>query len=146
MDATVDQASGQFELNADQRAIQEMAAAFAGDRVAPNALEWDKKRYFPSDVVRETGALGLGGIYIRDDVGGSGLGRMDAVLIFEALARACPAFSAFISIHNMAAWMIDRLRRATISGNASCRKSRRWNGWRATALTEPSDRAPTRRR
>ncbi|MBX3573082.1 MAG: acyl-CoA dehydrogenase family protein [Mesorhizobium sp.] len=107
MDATVDQASGQFELNADQRAIQEMAAAFAADRVAPNALEWDKKRYFPSDVVRETGALGLGGIYIRDDVGGSGLGRMDAVLVFEALARACPAFSAFISIHNMAAWMID---------------------------------------
>ena len=107
MDASVDPAAGQFELNADQRAIQEMTAAFAEDRVAPYALDWDKERYFPANVVRETGALGLGGIYIRDDVGGSGLGRLDAVLIFEALARACPAFSAFISIHNMAAWMID---------------------------------------
>jgi alkylation response protein AidB-like acyl-CoA dehydrogenase len=107
MDATVDTTASQFELNADQRAIQDMTAAFAADRVAPNALAWDKDRYFPSDVVRETGALGLGGIYVRDDVGGSGLGRLDAVLIFEALSRACPAFSAFISIHNMAAWMID---------------------------------------
>jgi len=107
MDATVDTTASQFELNADQRAIQDMTAAFAADRVAPNALAWDKERYFPSDVVRETGALGLGGIYVRDDVGGSGLGRLDAVLIFEALSRACPAFSAFISIHNMAAWMID---------------------------------------
>ena len=107
MDASVDPSAGQFELNADQRAIQEMTAAFAEDRVAPYALDWDKERYFPANVVRETGALGLGGIYIRDDVGGSGLGRLDAVLIFEALARACPAFSAFISIHNMAAWMID---------------------------------------
>jgi len=107
MDAIVDAAAGQFELNQDQRAIQDMAAAFAADRVAPNALEWDRKRHFPADVIRETGPLGLGGIYVRDDVGGSGLGRLDAVLIFEALSRACPAFSSFISIHNMAAWMID---------------------------------------
>ena len=107
MDAAVDPGTGQFELNGDQRAIQDMAAAFAADRVAPHALEWDKARHFPSDVVRETGALGLGGIYVGEDVGGSGLGRLDAVLIFEALSRACPAFSAFISIHNMAAWMID---------------------------------------
>ena len=107
MDAVVDATAGQFELNEDQRAIQDMAAAFAADRVAPNALEWDRKRHFPADVIRETGPLGLGGIYVRDDVGGSGLGRLDAVLIFEALSRACPAFSSFISIHNMAAWMID---------------------------------------
>ncbi len=107
MDVAVDQTAGQFELNADQRAIQEMAEAFAADRVAPHALEWDKARHFPGDVVRETGALGFGGIYVKDDVGGSALGRLDAVLIFEALARACPAFSAYISIHNMAAWMID---------------------------------------
>ena len=70
-------------------------------------LEWDKKRHFPDDVIRETGPLGLGGIYIKDDVGGSGLGRLDAVLIFEALSQACPAFASFISIHNMASWMID---------------------------------------
>ena len=64
--------------------------------------------HFPSDVIRETGPLGFGGIYVRDDVGGSALGRLDAVLIFEALAQACPAFSSFISIHNMVASMIDR--------------------------------------
>ena len=100
--------SGQFELTGDQRAIQAMAEAFAADQVAPNALDWDRNRHFPADVIRETGPLGFGGIYVRDDVGGAGLGRLDAVLVFEALARACPAFSAFISIHNMTAWMIDR--------------------------------------
>ena len=100
-------AAAQFELNEDQRAIQEMTAGFAADRVAPFALEWDRERHFPSETIRETGALGFGGIYVRDDVGGSGLGRLDAVLIFEALAAACPGFSSMISIHNMAAWMID---------------------------------------
>jgi alkylation response protein AidB-like acyl-CoA dehydrogenase len=108
MDAKAETAPGQFELGEDQRAIQAMAEAFAGDRVAPNALDWDRERHFPDDVIRETGPLGFGGIYVRDDVGGAGLGRLDAVLVFEALARACPAFSAFISIHNMTAWMIDR--------------------------------------
>ena len=107
MDAAADTTGEQFELNEDQRAIQEMAEAFAGDRVAPHALEWDRNKHFPADVIRETGPLGFGGVYVRDDVGGSGLGRLDAVLIFEALSRACPAFSSFISIHNMAAWMID---------------------------------------
>ena len=108
MDAAVDPSATQFELNADQRAIQEMTRTFAADRVAPYALDWDREKHFPSNIVRETGALGLGGIYVSEDVGGSGLGRLDAVLIFEALAAACPAFSSFISIHNMAAWMIDR--------------------------------------
>jgi alkylation response protein AidB-like acyl-CoA dehydrogenase len=84
-----------------------MTAAFAADRVAPYALDWDRERYFPANIIRETGPLGFGGIYVREDVGGSGLGRLDAVLIFEALAAACPAFAAFISIHNMATWMID---------------------------------------
>jgi alkylation response protein AidB-like acyl-CoA dehydrogenase len=108
MDATVEAGSGQFELTEDQRAIRDMAGALAETRVAPNALDWDKRRHFPIDVIRETGPLGLGGIYVREDVGGSALGRLDAVLVFEALAKACPAFSAFISIHNMAAAMIDR--------------------------------------
>ena len=107
MDAIADTES-QFDLNADQRAIKEMSDAFAAEKVAPFALEWDREKYFPEDVIRETGQLGFGGIYVSDDVGGSGLGRMDAVLIFEALAAACPAFSSFISIHNMAAWMIDK--------------------------------------
>ena len=107
MDASVNMTAGQFELNEDQRAIQDMARSFADDRVAPHALEWDKARHFPDDVIRETGPLGFGGIYVRDDVGGSALSRLDAVLVFEALSTACPAFSSFISIHNMAAWMID---------------------------------------
>ncbi|MDN5926668.1 MAG: acyl-CoA dehydrogenase family protein [Hyphomicrobiales bacterium] len=108
MDAVADKVAGQFELNDDQRAIREMTRGFAAERVAPYALDWDKERFFPSAIIRETGPLGLGGIYIGEDVGGSGLGRLDAVLIFEALAAACPAFASFISIHNMAAWMIDR--------------------------------------
>ncbi|NMG38788.1 acyl-CoA dehydrogenase [Chelativorans sp. ZYF759] len=107
MDAIAERAPGQFDLNEDQRAIQDMTVAFAAERVAPFALEWDRERHFPADVIRETGPLGFGGIYVGEDVGGSGLGRLDAVLIFEALAAACPGFSSFISIHNMAAWMID---------------------------------------
>ncbi|MGH6772300.1 isobutyryl-CoA dehydrogenase [Brucella tritici] len=97
----------QFELNEDQLAIQDMARAFASDRVAPCALKWDREKHFPVDILQETGPLGMGGIYVREDVGGSALKRLDAVLIFEALATACPSFSAFVSIHNMAAWMID---------------------------------------
>lgn len=108
MDGAVSSHENQFELTEDQRAIQEMARAFAEDRVAPHALEWDREKRFPTDVIRETGPLGLGGIYVRDDVGGSALSRLDAVLVFEALSQACPAFSSFISIHNMAASMIDR--------------------------------------
>ncbi|MCR9135425.1 MAG: isobutyryl-CoA dehydrogenase [Alphaproteobacteria bacterium] len=107
MDAVVDATEGRFSLTDEQRAIQDMVAAFAADRVAPNAIEWDLAKHLPVDVIRETAPLGLGGIYVRDDVGGSGLGRLDAVVIFEALAAACPGFSSFISIHNMAAWMID---------------------------------------
>ncbi|MEL4069425.1 isobutyryl-CoA dehydrogenase [Ochrobactrum sp. GPK 3] len=97
----------QFELNEEQLAIQEMARGFASDRIAPHALQWDRDKHFPVDALREAGSLGMGGIYVREDVGGSALKRMDAVLIFEALAAACPSFSAFVSIHNMAAWMID---------------------------------------
>ncbi|KAB2772960.1 acyl-CoA dehydrogenase [Brucella anthropi] len=97
----------QYELNEDQLAIQDMARAFASDRVAPHALQWDRDKHFPVDILQETGPLGMGGIYVREDVGGSALKRLDAVLIFEALATACPSFSAFVSIHNMAAWMID---------------------------------------
>ncbi|PRD45092.1 acyl-CoA dehydrogenase [Phyllobacterium phragmitis] len=107
MDAAVDPSAGQFELTEEQRAIQDMARSFALDRIAPNALQWDRERHFPADVIREAGPLGMGGIYVGEDVGGSGLKRIDSVVIFEALAGACPTFSAFISIHNMAASMID---------------------------------------
>jgi alkylation response protein AidB-like acyl-CoA dehydrogenase len=107
MEAASGPAHGQFDLNDDQRAIQEMTAQFAADRVAPHALDWDRERFFPSAVIRETGGLGFGGIYVSEELGGSGLGRLDAVLIFEALSAACPGFASFISIHNMCAWMVD---------------------------------------
>ncbi|MGF7005044.1 isobutyryl-CoA dehydrogenase [Aminobacter sp. BE322] len=108
MDAAIEATAGQFELNEDQLAIREMAGSFAAERVAPYALEWDKAKHFPEDVIRETGQLGFGGLYVKEDVGGSALSRLDAVLVFEQLAQACPGFSSFISIHNMAASMIDR--------------------------------------
>jgi alkylation response protein AidB-like acyl-CoA dehydrogenase len=97
-----------FALTDDQTAIRDMALAFAAENLAPRAVEWDETKHFPVDVMREAAALGMGGVYIREDVGGSGLGRMDAALIFEALATGCPTVSAYMSIHNMAAWMIDR--------------------------------------
>jgi alkylation response protein AidB-like acyl-CoA dehydrogenase len=97
-----------FALTEDQTAIRDMALAFAAENLAPRAVEWDEAKHFPVDVMREAAALGMGGVYIREDVGGSGLGRMDAALIFEALATGCPTVSAYMSIHNMAAWMIDR--------------------------------------
>ena len=97
-----------FELSEEQSAIREMVLSFAADKLAPNAVDWDAAGHFPEDVVRSVGELGLGGIYVREDVGGSGLGRLDAVLIFEAMATGCPSIASFISIHNMCAWMIDK--------------------------------------
>ncbi len=85
-----------------------MARTFAAEKIAPHALVWDETKHFPVDVMREAASLGMGGIYIKPEVGGSGLTRLDAALIFEALAQGCPTVSAFISIHNMASWMIDR--------------------------------------
>jgi alkylation response protein AidB-like acyl-CoA dehydrogenase len=96
-----------FALDEDQIAVRDMARAFAAEKIAPHALQWDEDKHFPVDVMRAAAALGMGGIYIRDDVGGSAMTRFDAALIFEALAMGCPTTSAFISIHNMASWMID---------------------------------------
>jgi len=96
-----------FALNSDSLAIQDMARAFADEKIAPHALEWDQNRHFPIDVIRQTAPLGMAAIYVREDIGGSALSRLDATLIFEALATGCPAVSAFISIHNMCSWMID---------------------------------------
>lgn len=97
----------QFALNEDQIAVRDMARDFAAEKIAPFALKWDEEKHFPVDVMREAASLGIGGIYIKDDVGGSALTRFDAALIFEALAQGCPTVSSFISIHNMASWMID---------------------------------------
>src|SRR5256885_17239149 len=96
-----------FALNEDQVAVREMARDFAAEKIAPHAIRWDEEKHFPADVMREAATLGMGGIYIRDDVGGSALTRVDAALIFEALAQGCPTGSAFISIPNKASWMVD---------------------------------------
>ena len=96
-----------FDLDDDERVITETASAFAAKRLAPQALEWDADKHFPVDVLREAAELGMAAIYCRDDVGGSGLRRIDAVRIFTELAGADPAVAAFLSIHNMCAWMVD---------------------------------------
>jgi len=97
-----------FNLSDDQLAIRDMALGFAADRLAPHALAWDKDKHFPVDVLRDAAGLGMAGIYISDAHGGSGLHRLEAALIFEALATGCPAISAYLSIHNMVAGMIER--------------------------------------
>ncbi|MEZ5695641.1 MAG: acyl-CoA dehydrogenase family protein [Sphingomonadaceae bacterium] len=99
--------TNQFELTDDQLAIQDMARKFTADAITPFAAEWDEKHHFPRDVIQSTGELGFGAIYVSEESGGIGLGRLEAALIMEAMAYGCPATSAFISIHNMAAWMID---------------------------------------
>ena len=94
-------------LDEDDRVITETAAAFAAKRLAPHSLEWDRTKHFPVDVLRESAELGMAAIYCGEDVGGSGLRRLNAVHIFEQLAYADPVIASFISIHNMCAWMID---------------------------------------
>ncbi|MGP4016387.1 isobutyryl-CoA dehydrogenase [Saccharopolyspora sp. 5N708] len=97
-----------FELTEDQLAIQQTAREFAAEQLAPHAIEWDQAKYFPVEVLRAAGQLGIGGVYVDESVGGSGLSRFDSVLIFEALATGDPSIAAYISIHNMCAGMIDR--------------------------------------
>lgn len=98
----------QFDLTEDQIAIQEMARRFTADAITPFAARWDEEHIFPRDVVKAAAELGFGSIYVSEESGGIGLGRLEAALIMEAMAYGCPSTSAFISIHNMAAWMIDR--------------------------------------
>lgn len=98
----------QFDLTDEQRAIFDMAQGFSREELAPRAIEWDQDKYFPIETLRRAAALGMAGIYTREDFGGSGLTRLDAALIFEALASGCPSVAAYVSIHNMVTWMIDR--------------------------------------
>jgi alkylation response protein AidB-like acyl-CoA dehydrogenase len=104
----------QFDLTDEQRQIQEMARNFTADAITPHAGEWDEKHIFPRDTIREAAALGFGSIYVSEESGGIGLGRLEAALIMEAMAYGCPSTSAFISIHNMASWMIDRFGSAAV--------------------------------
>jgi alkylation response protein AidB-like acyl-CoA dehydrogenase len=97
-----------FELTEDQRAVEDMARRFAAEKLAPHAAEWDATEHFPVDVMREAAALGFASIYVKSDVGGSEMSRLDAAIIMEELSAGCTSTAAFISIHNMASWMIDR--------------------------------------
>jgi len=97
-----------FDLSEDHRTLSAVARQFADEYLAPSAVEWDRTKHFPLDVMRKAAELGIGGMYVREDVGGSGLTRLDAALIIEALATGCPSLASYISIHNMTAWMIDR--------------------------------------
>src|SRR4051794_14727629 len=96
-----------FELSEEQRAIQDTAREFARAEMMPHARDWDENSTFPVDTLRKAAALGFGGIYVKDDVGGSALTRLEATIIFEELAQGCTSTAAYISIHNMAAWMVD---------------------------------------
>ncbi len=98
----------QFELTEDQLAIQDMARKFTADEITPHAAQWDEEHIFPRDTIRKAAGLGFASIYVSEESGGIGLGRLEAALIMEAMAYGCPSTSAFISIHNMASWMIDR--------------------------------------
>ena len=100
--------TNQFDLTDEQREIQELARRFTADRITPHAAEWDEKHIFPRDTIRAAAELGFASIYVSEESGGINLGRLEAALIMEAMAYGCPSTSAFISIHNMASWMIDR--------------------------------------
>src|SRR5271165_1542845 len=97
-----------FTLTPHHLAVRDMAKSFADQRIAPNALGWDETEHFPVDVLREAAALGMATITVREEHGGSGMTRLDAALIFEALSTGCPCVASFLSIHNMVAWVVDR--------------------------------------
>jgi len=97
-----------FNLTDDQRAIEDAARAFAAAELAPHSARWDEEKHFPVDVLRKAAELGFAGLYVGEDVGGSALSRLDASIVFEQLSYGDVSTAAFISIHNMASWMIDR--------------------------------------
>ncbi len=106
--------TNQFDLTDDQREIQELARRFTANRITPHAAEWDEKHIFPRDTIKAAAELGFASIYVSEESGGIALGRLEAALIMEAMAYGCPSTSAFISIHNMASWMIDRFGSQTV--------------------------------
>src|SRR5690606_30236120 len=106
--------TAQFQLADDQLAIQDMARRFTADAITPFAAEWDEKHVFPKDTIKAAAELGFSAIYVSEESGGIGLGRLEAALIMEAMAYGCPATSAFVSIHNMAGWMLDRFGSAAV--------------------------------
>jgi len=126
-----------FSLSQDQIAIREMVRNFTENEIAPFASEWDEKHFFPKEALRKAASLGLAAIYVRSGVGGTELSRLDAALIFEELATACPTTAAYLSIHNMVGWLIDtyandHLRQYWLPQLATM------NAFSSYCLTEPS--------
>jgi alkylation response protein AidB-like acyl-CoA dehydrogenase len=129
--------TGQFELTDDQLAIRDMARRFTADAITPHAAEWDEKHVFPKDTIHAAAELGFAAIYVSEESGGAGLGRLEAALVMEAMAYGCPSTSAFISIHNMAGWMLDRFGSAEVRAKYLPRLV--GMEWMASyCLTEPS--------
>ena len=122
-----------FELTAEQEALRDTARAFAAEALAPHAAEWDEEGHFPVETLREAAALGFAGLYVREDVGGSGLSRLDAALLFEELSAACTSTAAFLSIHNMVVVDDRPLRRRGAARALAARPVRDASCWRATA-------------
>lgn len=121
-----------FDLTEDQLAFREAARAFAEKAMAPHAAKWDAEHVFPVEVIREAGEMGFCGIYTPEAQGGMGLSRLDTSVIVEELAAACPSTAAYITIHNMATWMVAQFG-MPISRNRSPRKWPVVNGWVPTA-------------
>jgi alkylation response protein AidB-like acyl-CoA dehydrogenase len=109
-----------FELSEEQRAFQATARDFARAEMMPHAAAWDESAIFPVDTLRRAAALGFGGMKVREELGGAALGHLDATIIFEELAQGCTSTAAYISIHNMAAWMIDAYGDGALRGFRSC--------------------------
>ncbi|WP_339862762.1 isobutyryl-CoA dehydrogenase [Paremcibacter congregatus] len=125
-----------FHFTEEQRAIQDMARDFAGNEFAPHAEVWDRDHIFPEDALRKAAELGLAGIYVGEDVGGSELSRLDSAMIFEELAKGCTSTAAYLSIHNMATWMIDHFG-SEILRQKYCPKMTRMDWFGSYCLTEP---------
>ena len=122
-------AGAQFCLDEEQIAVRDMARGFADEVFAPNALDWDENKHFPVAEMRKAAALGMAGVLVAEDFGGSALSRLTATLIFEALATGCPTVAAYLSIHNMVGWMIDASAARRSAGNG-CRGCAPWSCWR----------------
>jgi butyryl-CoA dehydrogenase len=125
-----------FMLSDDQIAFQNLAREFAAHEMLPYAKEWDEKHIFPVDTLRKAAELGLAAVYVRDDVGGTGLNRLDGALIFEELATACVSTAAYLTIHNMVAWLIDQFGNDTLR-HAWLPKLARMDAMSSYCLTEP---------
>ena len=125
-----------FDLTEDQLAFREAAKAFAEKAMAPHAAKWDSDHLFPVEVIREAGEMGFCGIYTPEAQGGMGLSRLDTSVIVEELAAACPSTAAYITIHNMATWMVAQFGSADIQKQIAPRMaSGEWLG--SYCLTEP---------